>query len=283
MRIAWPTYVTPDEQALVLEGAFLSKFAYFGQADVDAYATSTAPLVLLEKPVRVEAPFDAQAVVFRYASAYHPRLLAVGVSGSKSIEDYVCNVPVLPTVSALFPSGAQVRLHTGFAEQAQALQPLLEAAVVAELDSGEPVFFVGHSLGSSVAGILAAHYAARYPKQVFYVGFGNPRTGNESFGRALVDRAALALNVQNCRDPICGLIPPGLYVHCGDDVCIGDTTEWPNVLFGLDHLTMHYITNLQAGGDVMQSHPLLAVRDAVIGAVRSLLASDGLIGMLMGG
>ena len=254
MKIVWPSYMGIDERHLALEAIYLSRFAYYPESEVDEWRSTTAPLTVLEKPILLNGVFDAQAMVFQYESVMNKNLLAVGVSGSNSVKDYVCNLTIVPTGSDLFPEN--VRLHTGFLEQALALLPLLEC-VTARLESGEPVLFTGYSLGSSVAGILAALFAQRFPKQVFYIGFGNPCTGNDAFDQLLNNNTVLAINVQNCHDPICNIVLPP-FVHCGTDVHIGESMRsyFPDALNGFDHLTVHYIANLKADCDELQTHPL---------------------------
>ncbi|KAG5461737.1 MAG: Alpha/Beta hydrolase protein, partial [Olpidium bornovanus] len=192
--------------------------------------------------VKYKAPPDAEGLGKK-------PVLAICVRGTNSVTDFVCDVttiqvPFQDCEGKIVP-GASV--HSGFRRQFDGLFPHFDERVVRHLRSGGNLFCTGHSMGGAVAAMAALSYGAQYPGQVYFIGQGTPRCGNQAFAKAFDNCVKLRYRVKNASDPVVEILPPLEYCHVGVEVHLGPKDNYPSipVLFDLpDHQIALYVKYL---------------------------------------
>lgn len=118
------------------------------------------------------------------------------------------------------------KVHEGFAEAANAIRKQVEE-FVAKHSSGKRIWITGHSLGGAIATLVAAGIAhSRGPEALggIYT-FGQPRVGNGTFKRMLIEKLGGKPEVQRkvfriyrCADPV-AMMPRFGYRHVTGQRC----------------------------------------------------------------
>jgi hypothetical protein len=171
---------------------------------------------------------DAQAYIIKYTSPKTDNLgraptMVIVIRGTTSFTDWMCNVASYQT-DFISPTGntlAGVQVHSGFYRQFQGLIALLEDDISKHMESGGNLICVGHSLGSAVACIASLYYALKYPKRVYFLGYGSPRCGNTEFAKEFDQHVTFYARCKNGRDPVPACIPPISYSHVGTKYTLG--------------------------------------------------------------
>lgn len=127
------------------------------------------------------------------------------------------------------------------------------------------VIFVGHSLGSAVAGLLALRAAKTYPSMtVEYVGLATPPIGDSGLAKTVYDTPNLSARLVIAKDDPIGTMKPDAYGYTGwgypwlwareslSAMFIGDGTPRPlkesdldnfNILYAATHIGDHKLHN----------------------------------------
>lgn len=260
--IQYPATLTEPTKRLLRDSLLLSWLAYSDpasinqsfpasrQAGTDLKDASQVLKWVDELPLFVTSPeSDAQCYLVRYnpPSALDistKPVLAICARGTTSFMDWVCDaqvrqVPFRDSTDQIAPG---IQVHRGFYRQFIGLFSKIDKIVKSHLQSGGNLLCVGHSLGSSLATIASLNYGRQYPRQVFYVGCGTPRVGNQAFADDFDQCVQLRYRLKNARDPVCSIIPPLGYAHVGQEMHLGAADPIPDVPIMTD-VTDHYISH----------------------------------------
>lgn len=131
--------------------------------------------------------------IFEYeedTSMRKKKTIVVGLRGTRSVSDVLADMRV---DMALYQSlkralpfcGQKCKIHKGFASYYKKTLAAIEDKLVDELELGKDedyeLVFVGHSLGGSVALLLALHFLDLGYDKLTLVTMGQPRVGNNEF------------------------------------------------------------------------------------------------------
>lgn len=118
------------------------------------------------------------------------KTVVVAIRGTRSLQDTITDarvemVPYEGTHSRLRPCGDRCKIHRGFADYYQATMNAIDAYLRQEInDIGEDDYelvLVGHSMGGSVAVLLALYCLELGFDRLTLVTMGQPRLGNSAF------------------------------------------------------------------------------------------------------
>lgn len=128
--------------------------------------------------------------IFEYddSEAAPRRTFVVSLRGTRSLYDTIADLKVDMTKyenagSHLLPCGDACRVHSGFWQYYKRSIATIEETLVTHLDllDSYELIFLGHSLGGSVAVLLALHFLGLGYSNVTLVTMGQPLVGNEQF------------------------------------------------------------------------------------------------------
>ena len=145
---------------------------------------------------------DAQAYAFKMEPC-DKEPLVLACRGTSSYQDAMVDVS-LQLVPFVFADGKPktgVSVHRGFYGQFKGIMPQVDKLYRGHLAGGGTLMCNGHSLGSSVAALVALYYGQLHPGKVSYVGFGTPRVGNGEFVKLFNSVVKSPVRVANGRDP----------------------------------------------------------------------------------
>lgn len=158
--------------------------------------------ILIESDTPCE---DTQVYVF-----HHNACIYIAFRGSSSTADFAadldvrrycldhqCSVPVPPRVT----------IHQGFYEQYRSVENQLFKTLetLTQTNPGIPICITGHSLGSALSQIAAAHIGSHPLFQTHHIScitFGTPRVGNRSFASWYESCVDSHLRVVHWYDPV---------------------------------------------------------------------------------
>ena len=191
----------------------------------------------------------------------------IAIRGTDNIWEWVQDFKFLPRT---FPrvDGAGLT-DDGFTDMylSFSFAPAASAAFIADLEALMPakatVTIVGHSLGSSLATLLALDMSANTRIPVALYTLASPRVGDLSFEKLFNQIVPNAYRVANRLDIVPKTPPPLLYVHVGDET---DLIPGPEVKFDLacEHATTTYFNMLAKLIDPSQT--LYPIRPACLRA-----------------
>ena len=171
---------------------------------------------------------DAQAYAFKMGPG-DPLILAC--RGTSSFQDALVDLclQLVPFVSADGSPEKGVSVHRGFYGQFKGIMPQVDKLYRGHLAGGGTLLCIGHSLGSSVAALVALYYGQLHPGKVSYVGFGTPRVGNGEFVKLFNSVVKNPVRVVNGRDPINKIPPPICYAHICPETRVGRSDPYPAI------------------------------------------------------
>ena len=265
------TYAQPRKD-LLLDCARLSWLAYMDRAAVDTAVATPGPrtgqtpcmkvLARVTDPRLIECKeCDAQCYLLNYrpptdAGLGDKPVLAICARGTTTLTDWACNAQIEQTVFKDCNQKAIGRVHAGFYRQFIGLFSIFDADVKRHLKEGGNLLCTGHSLGCALATLAALNYASGFPNQVWFTGFGGPRTGNADFAKAFDQLVQLRLRIKNSADPVVSCVPPIGYCHVGTEVHLGPPDRYPDVPVLLDvgdHNIKKYNDGLEAPDNTVET------------------------------
>jgi len=98
-----------------------------------------------------------------------------------------------------------MNVHSGFVQVYEAYQPHIDKVLVEKHEAGKPIYVTGHSLGGSVATMMALHYG-KTRAIIGYV-YGCPRIGGQECDTLLRERVPNFWRVSNRSDLITTMPP----------------------------------------------------------------------------
>ena len=242
--LSWLAYSNPDDVKKEFE-----RSRQAGQTLSNAYEV----LKWVETPpvYYTAESCDAQCYLINYFPPAmiadmpdHKPILAICCRGTTSVMDWLCDAQVRQVQfrDSTDKPVEKVFVHRGFYRQFIALFSIIDSKVKAHLQSGGILLCSGHSLGSAAATLAALNYGRQYPKQVYYVGCGTPRVGNQAFADEFDKCVQMRWRVKNERDPVLAIIPPIDYTHVGQEIHLGAPDPLPSIPIMTD-VQDHYISN----------------------------------------
>ncbi|GEQ72017.1 hypothetical protein JCM33374_g5703 [Metschnikowia sp. JCM 33374] len=130
--------------------------------------------------------------IFNYDTSDHceeKKTIVVSLRGTRSLHDTIADLKVdmvkYENTGANMPlCGPKCKVHNGFWTYYKNTLDVMESRLQAEIEMSFPnyeVIFVGHSLGGSVALLLALHFLDMGFSNLTLVTMGQPLVGNEEF------------------------------------------------------------------------------------------------------
>lgn len=224
------------DYATLLQAASRSKMAYYPPETVqqmwektpDVYKnefekwiypqlkeTKDPPVFITSPPSSGE---DAQAYVWKATDG----TLYLVFRGTSSKQDALADLDVR---TIALKNGA--RVHIGFYEQFLSVEPLITEQIEKSLPEVKALNVAGHSLGSALSQIAAAHYGEKYPSiDVSCYTFGCPRTGDVEFTRWFRRHVKNHVRVANENDPVPMIPQRPVWCHTNNTgVIINDSCD----------------------------------------------------------
>ncbi len=251
--IQYPAEFSPEVKHLLTDTVLLSWLAYSKPEDVSrefekSRIAGSKLSDAFEVLKWVESPpsfytcpgSDAQCYLIDYFPPDMPSIpgfstdkpmLAICARGTTSFEDWLCDgqIRLVQFRDSTNQPVDKVEVHRGFYRQFISLFSQFDPFVKSHLKAGGNLLCTGHSLGSSSSAIAALNYGRQYPTQVFYVGCGTPRVGNQAFADEFDRCVQLRYRLKHARDPVVSIVPPIDYRHVGQEIHLGATDPLPDI------------------------------------------------------
>jgi Lipase (class 3) len=196
---------------------------------------------------------DVVAIGFVGRSRTAPDEYVLVVRGTEGVWEWIQDAKILPVPFPIIPGAGLT--EDGFTDMYQSMRvgtdpkaPRLVPSLAAILQGPDPKLTIcGHSLGSSLATLLALDVAVNSPyKQPTLITFASPRVGNQHFADFFNASVPNAYRIANRMDVVAHVPVPPLYIHVGD---VTELTPGSNIQKSL--LCMHdmatYMYLLNAG------------------------------------
>ena len=206
----------------------------------------------------------------------NPNDYVIAVRGTSGVWQWIQDAKFFPKPFAPVPGAGLTEdgftvMYESFSFNA-ALSSTFMQDVIALLPGGVNVTIVGHSLGASLATLLAIDLAAHSSLPLTVYTLASPRTGDLTFSHVFNHTVLNCFRVVNRFDLVPKLPPPLLYFHVGDEVELVPGPEVKADVFCWHHLST-YLYMLAKSIGTEANHPLQ--NGCTAGATQLTAASAG--------